>query len=689
MRARFLFRIQLIGWLCLLTAVSAWANAPVAPGSMPPAEQNNTAVSWSEMAPGEVYALFSAHAGPGFTPVRIGNSWSPAAGNIGSWIPLPFMPNLPIPFVNQWNPTMASQLVGGFILGATAYGGLMPFTGIPSAVFMTNTPGGGAPFGQGIILKAAAGPNMWDDYCSVTSVDLPMVPFPMAGTATFAWVEFTDNDGDPNGDGNFFNDAADVYGIWTSSTNTATPPNFYPGFTMPVAVVAGLPVWKVLGGAKPALDYVGPAGNILVPPGGIYVAWRDMLAGNIMFATSPVPASGSPWSPPIPALAGIAPVNPILNGGVMASGALSLAIDKGFAGACPGRIYLVWDSKGAGADMDIFLSSSPAGGTPGTWSAPIRVNQDAPGTNADQWAPSVTVDPSTGEVRVTYYDRRRDPANVNIEVWTSVSLDCGNTWTDFMLTRGGPYPPVSSIPTPLGLYLGTYLSSDHPVLSASWGATWNDGRTGADQNAFFEKILARDSDRDLVIDSIDNCDLTANPSQTNSDTDTLGDACDNCRLNGNNDQADVDIDGIGNVCDNCPTVPNPTQSDFDGDGFGDLCDNCPKVANPSQLDTDADGVGDLCDNCPQKANPDQKDTDGDNIGDACCCLNTTGNTDGDTGDIVDISDVFAVVDYLGTSLPLSGCPAENDVNIDGTIDIGDLFAVIDYLSGVAVLPACP
>ncbi len=72
-----------------------------------------------------------------------------------------------------------------------------------------------------------------------------------------------------------------------------------------------------------------------------------------------------------------------------------------------------------------------------------------------------------------------------------------------------------------------------------------------------------------------------------------------------------------------------------------------------------------------------------------CCVGTTGNTDGSAGDVVDISDVFAVVDYLGASIPLSSCTEENDVNIDGTVDISDLFSLIDFLSGVATLPVCP
>ncbi len=153
--------------------------------------------------------------------------------------------------------------------------------------------------------------------------------------------------------------------------------------------------------------------------------------------------------------------------------------------------------------------------------------------------------------------------------------------------------------------------------------------------------------------------------------------------------ADVDGDGIADAVDNCPTIANPTQADADGDGIGDACDAC--------TDTDGDGFGNpgylasICfeDVCPLIADPAQTDTDGDGIGDACCCLLTTGNTDGSPDDVVDISDVFAVVDYLGVFIPLSGCPKENDVNKDGTVDISDLFAVIDYLGGAAVLPPCP
>jgi hypothetical protein len=39
---------------------------------------------------------------------------------------------------------------------------------------------------------------------------------------------------------------------------------------------------------------------------------------------------------------------------------------------------------------------------------------------------------------------------------------------------------------------------------------------------------------------------------------------------------DTDGDGVNDSVDNCTLVPNPTQSDRDNDGAGDLCDGDPK-----------------------------------------------------------------------------------------------------------------
>lgn len=63
-----------------------------------------------------------------------------------------------------------------------------------------------------------------------------------------------------------------------------------------------------------------------------------------------------------------------------------------------------------------------------------------------------------------------------------------------------------------------------------------------------------DSDGDGVVDDVDNCLMTPNPSQNDSDADSHGDACDNCLLVSNVQQIDTNSDGCGNQCD--PDVNN-------------------------------------------------------------------------------------------------------------------------------------
>lgn len=72
-----------------------------------------------------------------------------------------------------------------------------------------------------------------------------------------------------------------------------------------------------------------------------------------------------------------------------------------------------------------------------------------------------------------------------------------------------------------------------------------------------------------------------------------------------------------------------------------------------------------------------------------CCTGTTGNVDGDLSDVVDISDLSAIVDYLFFGGSISACFEENDVDTSASVDISDLQALIDFLFFGASLPACP
>ncbi len=122
--------------------------------------------------------------------------------------------------------------------------------------------------------------------------------------------------------------------------------------------------------------------------------------------------------------------------------------------------------------------------------------------------------------------------------------------------------------------------------------------------------------------------------------------------------------------------------DTDNDGIINSEDNCPTIYNPLQEDTDSDGVGDACDNCPDLFNPNQVDSDGDNEGDACeCCVELTGNADCDENDIVDISDITRLIDYLYLSHIELCCLEEANTSGDEEkiIDISDITALISHL----------
>ena len=216
----------------------------------------------------------------------------------------------------------------------------------------------------------------------------------------------------------------------------------------------------------------------------------------------------------------------------------------------------------------------------------------------------------------------------------------------------------------------------------------------------------------------DNCPDMSNPDQTDKDNDGIGNACDEC--------TDSDGDGFGdpgypaNTCpdDNCPDIANPDQADSDGDGVGNACDNCP-VFNPNQEDYDYDGIGDSCDtctdpdgdgygspgfpyntcdndNCPFIYNPSQADSDGNGIGDACdvgCCVPpVTGNVDGDPAEIVGISDLTYLVEYMFDGGYAPSCMEEANVDGDaeGIVDISDLTYLVQFLFAGGDAPfACP
>ena len=336
-----------------------------------------------------------------------------------------------------------------------------------------------------------------------------------------------------------------------------------------------------------------------------------------------------------------------------------------------GRVYVVWPDQRLG-DPDTFLAWSDDHG--GTWSEPVRVNDDAVGNDADQFQPWVAVD-GNGHVHVTFLDRRDDPNGMLFAMMLATSTDGGVTFGPNVRVSDGTYgpsnhgflgdytaatvaggasaivplwpdgrhgnPDVFAMRVPLADYDGDGIANDGSGDGQYANARCTGGATsGCDDNCPGEPNPDQvDGDGDLVGDACDNCPAMPNTAQPDLDRDAIGDACDGCPGQVGGDDSDPDLDGVGACVDNCPAVANPDQADGDGDGDGDACDpcpgsaqndadldgvcgeadNCPTVGNADQIDTDGDGRGNLCDLCPAVADAGQADLDGDGAGDACDC----------------------------------------------------------------------
>ncbi len=159
--------------------------------------------------------------------------------------------------------------------------------------------------------------------------------------------------------------------------------------------------------------------------------------------------------------------------GIRVNGFPWMAVDRS-GGSRNGWIYVVEGEKNlapAGSDPDIIFHRSTDGGT--TWSAGIRVNQDALNDGADQYMPAVCVG-DDGSINVVYYDSRNTAAN-QAEVYMSHSTDGGDSWTD-VLVSDHTFTPAP-IPGLAGGYQGDYIGIA-PSSNGVYYPLWCDNSTG-------------------------------------------------------------------------------------------------------------------------------------------------------------------------------------------------------------------
>jgi hypothetical protein len=128
------------------------------------------------------------------------------------------------------------------------------------------------------------------------------------------------------------------------------------------------------------------------------------------------------------------------------------------------------DGPGPLSGSDIVLFKSTNGGR--SYTGPVRVNQDAGNGDADQFQPWMAVTPS-GQVNISFFDRRDDPANYFIDTWLARSEDGGRTFTDRRVSQRMWDPAVNAPTSVSGKFIGDYqgLVADDDVAIPFWNDT--------------------------------------------------------------------------------------------------------------------------------------------------------------------------------------------------------------------------
>ena len=108
-------------------------------------------------------------------------------------------------------------------------------------------------------------------------------------------------------------------------------------------------------------------------------------------------------------------------------------------GAHNGRVYLVYSAEhpNESDDLDIDVRHSDDGGA--TWSDPVRVNDDA--TTNSQFLPKISLDPTTGNLAVIWYDSRADLGLGGPGDTDGVPNDDAQVWGAFSTNGGASFMP--------------------------------------------------------------------------------------------------------------------------------------------------------------------------------------------------------------------------------------------------------
>lgn len=103
-----------------------------------------------------------------------------------------------------------------------------------------------------------------------------------------------------------------------------------------------------------------------------------------------------------------------------------IAVDRS-GGSQHGNAYVLCSVSGSGNPINVMFSRSSDGGL--TWSAPLRLNDDAANQNAYHWFGTLSVAPN-GRIDACWNDTRNSTNNAVSELYYTWSEDGGRTWAN-------------------------------------------------------------------------------------------------------------------------------------------------------------------------------------------------------------------------------------------------------------------
>ncbi len=132
------------------------------------------------------------------------------------------------------------------------------------------------------------------------------------------------------------------------------------------------------------------------------------------------------------------------------------------------HLYVTWSDYTNG-EVDVFAVHSDNEGK--TWSAPVKVNTDPAHDGFDHFFQWMAADPATGDVYVSFYDRRFDPTGKTAQFVLARSTDDGRSFTNYVWSTA----PFSTDNVVLGDYTG--LTALDGCVYGVWAETRRSSNT--------------------------------------------------------------------------------------------------------------------------------------------------------------------------------------------------------------------